>query len=76
VYDASHIRIQNINLSYSLPKNWWGIKAVKSSNINIDISNVAYFYKEKSLRGRNGIAEYRFEYPEARTFTIGFQASF
>jgi TonB-linked SusC/RagA family outer membrane protein len=76
VYDASHIRIQNINLSYSLPKNWWGIKAVKSSNINIDISNVAYFYKEKSLRGRNRIAEYRFEYPESRTFTIGFQASF
>jgi len=76
VYDASHIRIQNINLSYSLPKNLWGIKALKSSNINIDVSNVAYFYKEKSLRGRNGIAEYRYEYPEARTVTLGFQASF
>ncbi|MEC5164452.1 TonB-linked SusC/RagA family outer membrane protein [Flavobacterium sp. PL11] len=76
VYDASHIKIQNINLSYKLPVNLFKAAWLKSSTVNLDVSNVAYFYKDKSARNKNGIAEYRFEYPEARTITFGFQASF
>lgn len=76
VYDASHIKIQNINLNYQLPLSPQNQKLITGASVFIDISNVAYFYKEKSLRGRNGIAEYRYEYPEARTITFGFKANF
>lgn len=74
VYDASHIRIQNINLSYQFKLSEKTLKYLQSFQVFGDISNVAYFYRERSLRGKNGVAQYRFLYPEARTFTLGIQA--
>jgi hypothetical protein len=51
--------------------NW-----IKTVNFFVDISNVFYIYKTKSPADRNGVAEFRFKYPEARTLTFGFQANF
>lgn len=76
IYDASHIKIQNINLSYQFPVAKLNSKWIKSLGFSVDVSNVVYFYREKSLQGRNGIAEFSNLYPEARTITFGFQSSF
>ena len=76
LYDASNIKFQNINLSYQLPLKKFKIKLLDAASFSCDVSNVFYIYKEKSLRGRNGIAEYANQYPEARTLTFGFQANF
>ncbi len=76
IHDASHIKIQNINLNYQFPVEKLKSKWIKGLAFSVDVSNVIYFYKEKSLRGRNGIAEYSNLYPEARTITLGFQTSF
>lgn len=76
LYDASNIKLQNINLSYQLPIKKMNISFLDAASFSCDVSNIYYFYKEKSLRGRNGIAEYANQYPEARTLTFGFQANF
>ena len=76
LHDTSHIKIQNINLSYQLPVRKINMKFFDAASFSCDVSNVAYFYKEKSVKGRNGIAEYANAYPESRTLTFGFQANF
>lgn len=76
LYDASHIKIQNVNLSYVFPMDKMHVNWIKTVNFFMDISNVFYFYKAKSPAGLNGVAEFRFKYPEARTLTFGFQANF
>lgn len=73
LYDASHIKLQNINLNYQFSSQDLGLRGFKNISLFLDVSNVAYFYKQKSPEGRNGYAELRFTYPEARTFTFGTQ---
>lgn len=72
LYDVSHFRLQNINISYAL-KNVFNLKA---ANVYIDVSNVLYLYRSQAPEGENGIAQLRFTYPEARTITSGIQINF
>lgn len=75
VYDASYIKLQNINIAYRLnlkKENMF----LDYLNFSLDVTNVFYWYKEKSPAGRNGYREFRFTYPEARTYTIGVSANF
>ena len=76
LYDTSRIQIQNIFLSYVVPLQKMKIKTIDVLSFDVDISNVAYFYKYKSPNNRNGIAEYRFLYPEARTVSFGTRINF
>jgi TonB-linked SusC/RagA family outer membrane protein len=73
LYDASHIKLQNININYQFASKDLGLKGFKNISLFLDVSNVAYFYRQKSPEGRNGYAELRFTYPEARTLTFGTQ---
>ena len=75
VYDATYVKLSNINLSYTIPIDPLKIPLDKLS-VFIDASNVAYWYKEKSPAGRNGIREFRFTYPQARTISMGLKTSF
>ncbi|QXP71354.1 SusC/RagA family TonB-linked outer membrane protein [Polaribacter sp. R2A056_3_33] len=74
LYDATSLRISNVNLNYSFPKN--SLSFLDGLSVYTDVSNVLYWYKEKSLNGRNGISEFRFTYPQARTISIGVNAKF
>ena len=76
LYDASHIKIQNISLSYNVPIEKLKIKFIKSAGFNFDVSNVCYFYRSKNPAIGNGYEQLRFTYPEARTITLGFNANF
>ncbi len=75
IYDSSHLKISNISLSYKVPFHRANI-FVKNLSIMADVSNVAYFYKQKSPRGKNGIREFMNTYPESRTFTLGLKMNF
>lgn len=75
VYDNSHIRLRAVNLGYTLPVDKMNVP-FKSIKIFVNGSNLYYWYKEKSPKGLNGIAEYRYNYPEARTFSFGINAKF
>lgn len=76
VYDNSFIKLQNINLNYKLPLHKIKNSFIKSASIFLDCTNVLYWYKEKSPAGKNGIREFRYMYPEMRTFSFGFKANF
>jgi len=41
-----------------------------------DATNVLYWYKEKSPKGMNGIREFSYTYPQARTISLGVNAKF
>jgi len=73
IYDGTYVRISNINLSYNVPlKNTF----LDALSVFADASNVAYWYKDKSPKGMNGIREYSFIYPQARTISLGVNAKF
>ncbi|MBF4516802.1 SusC/RagA family TonB-linked outer membrane protein [Flavobacterium sp. ANB] len=73
VYDATYIRLSNINLSYNIPlKNTF----LDALSVFADATNVAYWYKEKSPKGMNGIREFNYTYPQARTISLGMNAKF
>ena len=73
VYDATYIRLSNINLSYNIPlKNTF----LDTLAVFADATNVAYWYKEKSPKGMNGIREFNYTYPQARTISLGVNAKF
>ena len=71
VYDNTYIKLSNVSLAYSFPNSL--MKKVKGMTLTIygNITNLAYWYQQKSPEGRNGIKEYRFTFPEAQAFTWG-----
>ncbi len=73
VYDATYLKISNINLSYNVP-----VKNTFLDNLTIfaDVSNVLYWYKQESPSGRNGIREFSYNYPQARTISCGINTKF
>jgi TonB-dependent starch-binding outer membrane protein SusC len=74
LYDGTFIRLSNLSISYILPE-----KLQKKLKINASFfangSNLFYWYSQKSPEGRNGIREYRFNFPEMQTFTWGTRIS-
>lgn len=79
VFDASHIKLQNINFAYLLELNKYKERYkffIQRVAISLDVTNVFYWYKVKSPPGRNGIQEFRFTYPESRTITLGLNFNF
>jgi hypothetical protein len=71
VYDDTYIKLSNISLSYILPKSITDKLGGAKISMFINGTNLAYWYKQKSPDGRNGIREYKFNFPEAQSFTWG-----
>ncbi len=71
VYSDTYIKLSNVSLSYTLPTNM--VSRLKGTRITIygNATNLFYWYKEDSPEGKNGIREYKFNFPEAQTFTCG-----
>lgn len=71
VYDTSHIKFQNLTINYNLKPAFVERFKLKAAAIFVNMDNIAYWYKNESPKGQNGIRELRFRYPEMRTITIG-----
>ena len=84
LFDASYIRIKNINLAYSLPNNLVSRISLSSLSIFADVANVYTFtnypgYDPESSTAGDNITNSGIDfltYPLARTFTLGFKLSF
>jgi TonB-linked SusC/RagA family outer membrane protein len=74
LYDATFLKISNINLNYNVPIQ--KIKFIDALSLFVDVSNVLYWYKQKSPSDRNGLREFRFTYPQARTISLGLNTKF
>ncbi len=71
VYDNTYIKLSNISLAYSVPKDIANKLGGMSFTVYGNATNLFYWYKQKSPSDRNGIKEYKFSFPEAQTFTWG-----
>lgn len=69
VLKGDHIRLQEINLSYSLNKKDWFIK---NPRIYANITNLGVIWRANRL----GIDPDINDYPNPRTYTFGFSANF
>ena len=74
IYDATSLKISNVNLNYNFPKKSFNF--MDAVSVYVDVSNVLYWYKDKSIKDRNGVREFRFTYPQARTISMGLKAKF
>ena len=75
LFDESHIKLKSVSLSYNLPVNKYKLP-LKSLSFLLNGSNLHYWFKEKSPDGKNGIAEFRNQYPEMRSVTLGIKTTF
>lgn len=84
LFDASYIRIKNINLSYSLPSSLLTRLPLNGCTLFMDVANVFTFtdypgYDPESSTAGDNITNSGIDYltyPLARTFTFGLKLSF
>ncbi|MEH6537686.1 MAG: SusC/RagA family TonB-linked outer membrane protein [Psychroserpens sp.] len=75
LFDTSHIKLKSVSLIYNLPVNKYKLP-LKSLSFVLNGSNLHYWFKDKSPKGKNGVAEFRNQYPQMRTFTLGINTTF
>jgi TonB-dependent starch-binding outer membrane protein SusC len=75
VYNNDHIKVENISLNYAFPKSLIQKVYLTKASAFAQVNNVGYFYFDKRRSDRNSIAEYRYLFPEGRTFTMGVTIS-
>ncbi|UZR97121.1 SusC/RagA family TonB-linked outer membrane protein [Chondrinema litorale] len=76
VFDNDYLKLQNVSLSYRLPISITKKLHITSCQFYVQGSNIGYIYFSKAKPNRNGIAEYKYSFPENRTFTTGINLSF
>ncbi|GGH14459.1 SusC/RagA family TonB-linked outer membrane protein [Sphingobacterium alkalisoli] len=75
LYDLTHLKLSNVSLGYALNNDWTKRNKIPNLSFNLNVTNLFYWYKDRSPEGRNGIRELRFTYPETRNFSFGVQMS-
>lgn len=75
LFDASHIKLNAVNLSYQLPISETKIP-LKTLSVFLNGSNLMYWFVNNPDNGANGVAEFRSAYPEMSTVSIGINTSF
>lgn len=75
IFDSSHLKLKSVSLSYNMPVKKYNLP-LRSLSFILNGSNLHYWFKDKSPKGKNGVAEFRNSYPEMRTFTLGIKTTF
>lgn len=75
-YDKSNINFKSLSFGYNLPENLYKKLNVSGLALSANVSNIWTWYKEGGKSGRNGIAEYRYPFPQARTVSLGLDVKF
>ena len=73
VYENTYIKLSNLTLSYALPKKIADKLQGGRVSVFANATNLFYWYKAQSPANRNGLREYKFKFPEARSFTWGIK---
>lgn len=73
VLDASYLKLSNVSLGYKLPNKLVSRLGINNISIFANATNLFYVYKDAGVKGRNGIAERRFSFPETSAFTSGLR---
>ncbi len=75
LYSMTYLKLSNVSLSYRLADRLTKRIGIGQTALSFNVTNVLYWFKDKSPAGRNGIREYRFVYPETRNFSIGLRTT-
>lgn len=73
LFDASYLKLANVALGYKLPMGFANKLHLTNASLFANATNLFYVYKDAGTKGRNGIAEKRFVYPETSAFTFGIK---
>lgn len=73
LYDMSYLKLSNVSLGYNLSKSVASKLHLANASIFANATNLFYVYKDAGTKGRNGIAERRFIYPETSAYTLGLR---
>ena len=81
VYDGSYLRLKNIQLGYTLPKNWTRKAFVSSLRVYVAAENLLTFtkyhgYDPEISSGGTSLGIDRGVYPQSRTWTVGANLTF
>ena len=82
VEDGSFIRLQNVRLSYNLPKNWCRKCGVKGINLYAFVNNALTWTKysgfdpEFSTSDPLQIGRDKYRYPKKREYGVGMSVNF
>lgn len=73
LYDVSYLKLGNVSLGYKLPNLIAQKLHLANASLFANATNLLYVYSDAGTKGRNGIAERRFVYPETSAFTFGIK---
>lgn len=76
VYDMSYLKLSNVSLSYRLSSALASKLRLGNASVFANATNLFYLYTDAGTKGRNGIAERRFVYPETMAITGGIRIGF
>lgn len=76
IESGSYLRLKNVQLGYSLPKDWLSKVSIKTLRVYVQMSNVFTITKYKGFDPEvAGGVDYG-NYPQARTFLMGMNLTF
>lgn len=73
LYDVSYLKLSNVSVGYKLSDHTARRLSLNNASLFANASNLFYVYKDAGTKGRNGIAERRFVYPESMAITLGIK---
>lgn len=77
IQDASFVRFRNLNIGYNFPQKILApIKFISSATIYVQAQNLYTWTKWKGFDPEDNDGAAQFEYPAARTYTIGLNINF
>lgn len=72
-YELSYIQFSTLSLDCNLAQlglKPFGLAQLKAFAL---VNNLGYLYDDERVAGRNGVAEYRFTFPQQRAYTLGIK---
>ncbi|MFO7977364.1 MAG: SusC/RagA family TonB-linked outer membrane protein [Bacteroidales bacterium] len=70
LFDRSNISLKAVSFSYDIPQSVTERLRMKSLSLGMHVTNVFTWYAEGNKKGRNGIAQYRYPFPQSRTLAF------
>lgn len=67
------LQLSNVSLEWRMPRGLCDRLGLSSFQWSFQVDNPGYWYREQSRQNRNGIAEYRFIFPQARAYVTGIK---
>lgn len=70
LFDQTNVSLKSISLSYAFPKHICQALKLNKASLSANVSNIYTWYKDPGKSNRNGLAEYRYTFPQSRIFAF------